>query len=287
MHFSHRVSFLGSALLLSLPFTASAQLINELSINTDSTDWEFVEIAGVAGVDLSALTLLVIESDPTGTTTGTSPGRIDRFVSLSGVIPADGYWWAASPAGQAAYGATCGTADGSFADNGFENSGATYLLVANFSGAVGSDVDSNDDGVVDTTFWTAVVDSVAVHDDATGDYNYGPGPVLGPDGSFLPAGVQRLPDSAVVNPGATVTVEAIVIGDYQLDDQLDGFFIQEEDADADADPGTSEGIFVFCGSCADAVSVGDLVEVTGIGHADSRIRAHAVLPAGPLGAGRC
>ena len=29
---------------------------------------------------------------------------------------------------------------------------------------------------------------------------------------------------------------------------LNGFFVQEEDADADADPLTSEGIFVFNGS---------------------------------------
>src|SRR5690606_20556724 len=50
---------------------------------------------------------------------------------------------------------------------------------------------------------------------------------------------------AITNP---VTVEAVVVGDYQEDDQLDGFFIQEEDAHADANPATSEGIFVYCGS---------------------------------------
>ncbi len=63
----------------------------------------------------------------------------------------------------------------------------------------------------------------------------------------------------------TFTVEAIVVGDYQTQGsgQLRGFFIQEEDADADADPATSEGIFVFCSSCPVAVSVGDSVRVTG------------------------
>ena len=45
--------------------------------------------------------------------------------------------------------------------------------------------------------------------------------------------------------------------------QLRGFFVQEEDADADADPATSEGIFVFCTTCPVAVSVGDKVRVTG------------------------
>ncbi|WP_175017403.1 ExeM/NucH family extracellular endonuclease [Rasiella rasia] len=64
--------------------------------------------------------------------------------------------------------------------------------------------------------------------------------------------------------GNSVRVEAIVVGDYQNDDQLSGFFIQEEDADADADSMTSEGVFVYCDTCPTDVAVGDLVDVTGI-----------------------
>ena len=52
-------------------------------------------------------------------------------------------------------------------------------------------------------------------------------------------------------PGATVAVEGVVVGDFQGSGQLQGFFLQEEDADADADPNTSEGIFVFCSSVPD------------------------------------
>lgn len=68
-----------------------------------------------------------------------------------------------------------------------------------------------------------------------------------------------------VNAG-TYTVEAIVVGDFQGNaniDELSGFFIQEEDADVDADPLTSEGIFVYCDTCPTAVAVGNLVQVTG------------------------
>jgi predicted extracellular nuclease len=61
--------------------------------------------------------------------------------------------------------------------------------------------------------------------------------------------------------GQTVTVEGIVTGDFQGTGQLGGYFIQEPDALADADPMTSEGIFVF--HTATAVNVGDLVRVTG------------------------
>lgn len=61
------------------------------------------------------------------------------------------------------------------------------------------------------------------------------------------------------------TVEAIVVGDFQTQGsgELRGFFIQEEDADVDADPATSEGIFVFCSNCPTDVNVGDKVRVTG------------------------
>ncbi len=62
---------------------------------------------------------------------------------------------------------------------------------------------------------------------------------------------------------ALVTVEAIVVADYQDGDSLQSFVLQEEDADNDADPSTSEGIFVFCNDCPVDVVVGDLVQVTG------------------------
>ncbi len=68
--------------------------------------------------------------------------------------------------------------------------------------------------------------------------------------------------------GQTVELEAIVVGDFQqydggLDDEpLDGFMIQEEDADADTDPSTSEGVFVYDPGGTD-VAVGDLVRVRG------------------------
>jgi uncharacterized protein len=65
-------------------------------------------------------------------------------------------------------------------------------------------------------------------------------------------------------PGATVTVEGIVTANFQGANKLQGFFLQEEDADADADPNTSEGIFIFCGSCATAVAEGQRVKASGV-----------------------
>ncbi|MEO8277270.1 MAG: Calx-beta domain-containing protein, partial [Thermoanaerobaculia bacterium] len=64
-------------------------------------------------------------------------------------------------------------------------------------------------------------------------------------------------------PGATVTVEGVVTGNFQGANRLQGFFLEEENADFDADPATSEGIFVFCGSCSTAVAEGQRVRATG------------------------
>ena len=70
--------------------------------------------------------------------------------------------------------------------------------------------------------------------------------------------------------GAVVIIRGIVVGDFQdgtagTNGDLNGFHVQEEDADADADPLTSEGIFVFNGnSPAVDVQLGDLVRVEGV-----------------------
>ena len=93
--------------------------------------------------------------------------------------------------------------------------------------------------------------------------------------------IQGNPASQVSNPhgsadnndgspldGQVVTIEAVVVGDFQNGDaddtrNLNGFFLQEEDADADGDATTSEGIFVFDSNFGVDVNVGDLVRVTG------------------------
>jgi predicted extracellular nuclease len=68
--------------------------------------------------------------------------------------------------------------------------------------------------------------------------------------------------------GQTVAIEGIVVGDFQDDvganGDLNGFFVQEEDADADGNALTSEGVFVFQGSNPTVdVAIGDHVRVEG------------------------
>lgn len=60
--------------------------------------------------------------------------------------------------------------------------------------------------------------------------------------------------------GTTVSVEGVVVGDFQASNQLSGFFIQDPAGDGDA--ATSDGLFVFAPGSMD-VAVGDAVRLTG------------------------
>ncbi len=99
-------------------------------------------------------------------------------------------------------------------------------------------------------------------------------PVDPPAGDVTPIHVIQGVGSASELDSVAVTTNGIVIGDFQgvaaspllHPEQLSGFFIQTADTDADDDPLTSQGIFVFCDTtCADAnVDIGDQVTVSGL-----------------------
>ncbi len=161
--------------------------INEIQVSTTGTDWEFFELQGTPGTDLSSLTLIGIESDIESTT-----GTIDRVISLAGeTIPADGFWLGINSTGATTYSVT---GDMSIPENAFENSTATYFLVSDFTGAAGDDLDTSDDGNLDNTPWTDILDSLNIRDANAADFDYGAVQV-GPDGSFLPSGTYRCPDA--------------------------------------------------------------------------------------------
>jgi predicted extracellular nuclease len=290
---------------------AGGPKINEFSASTTGTDVEYIEIIGLPDTDYSAYTLLEIEGDTTGA------GVVDEVISL-GTTDSNGLYLAP------------------LAATALENGTITLLLVENFSGAFGADLDTDNDGSFDATPWDAIADAVAVNDGGAGDITYG-APTLGVsyDGlAFAPGGASRIPDGfdtdaatdwvrndfdlagiggfagsivlgeAYNTPGAaneaytppligfcgdpatpiydvqgagsaspvaggTVTIEGVVVGDFQggaagTHGNLSGFFVQEEDSDADGDPATSDGIFVFDGSSpAVDVSIGDTVRVAG------------------------
>ncbi len=71
--------------------------------------------------------------------------------------------------------------------------------------------------------------------------------------------------STTFNPafGGTQTIEGIVVATFPGSTKLNGFYVQEEDADTDANPATSEAIFVFDAGGLFAGTVGTKVQVTG------------------------
>ncbi len=149
-------------------------VINEFVANhTGTDDFEYVEIFGPASTDLSAYTLIEIEGDSAG------PGTVDGVFPV-GTTNATGHW------------------STGFLANQLENGSLTFLLVEGWSGSVGTDLDTDNDGVLDVTPWTNVVDSVAVSDGGVDDRNYST-VVLAPnfDGApFTPGGASRIPDGA-------------------------------------------------------------------------------------------
>ncbi|EAQ97535.2 ExeM/NucH family extracellular endonuclease [Congregibacter litoralis] len=74
--------------------------------------------------------------------------------------------------------------------------------------------------------------------------------------------IQGVTDSSPLN-GQFVRITAVVTADLEEPGEIGGFFVQEEAADEDGDPATSEGIFVFCGGVTCNVAVGDTVTVQG------------------------
>lgn len=370
-------------------------VLNEVLASTTGTDVEFIELYGEPGASLAGLSLIYVESN-----NGASLGAIDFRYDFAGTdaIGVNGFFLLGTTTSlQSVYGVTPNI---NIVTNSLENSSATVALVET-SSLSGTTVSGSE----------TVLDSVGITDATASAFFFG-APVVGPDGSFFPAGVRRITDgvdtdtaadwvisdfnlgpantptagtssdlaptvtetnpaagatnvavssnisvtfsesvdvaagaisiecpvgvqvasnsaandvtSVVIDPASdlpansvceiaintsgvtdndgtpdaltgttsfsfttgagaaitpihviqgsgntaaagTFTVEAIVVGDYQTQGagQLRGFFIQEEDTDADADPATSEGIFVFCTTCPVPVSVGDKVRVTG------------------------
>ena len=149
-------------------------VINEFSASTAGTDVEYVELLAEPGTDLSGVRVLEIEGDA-----GTSLGVVDEVVSF-GAPDDEGRSLAWLPA------------------NALENGTMSLLLVTGFSGALGDDLDANDDGAIDEIDGLDIVDAVAVHDGGPSDRAYG-GTVLTASydgGAFTVGAASRIPDGA-------------------------------------------------------------------------------------------
>ena len=155
-------------LILWMSHAASAGLmINELYVNPPGADngREFFELRDAPGTSLNNHFLLVIEGD------GGGAGVIDQVLSLNGFSTGTNglFVWRDAASGSPAAGTNVNTAD--FSPD-IENGTNTYILVTGFTGTLASDLDTNNDGVLDSTPWASVVDAVAWSDGGAGDLMY-------------------------------------------------------------------------------------------------------------------
>jgi len=176
----------GAALLPSQGFAQSIPRFNEIVVNDISDDdHEFVEIRSDPGANLTALTIVVIEGEPSE-----NMGVIDFALALTGPAGADGYYVLGDPL------ISCAEQTKSAS---FENGGETFFLVAQFVGVVGQDLDTNDDGILDGVFPGYIVDCISFVVPSSGDASYycwAVGPDMGNDGTddFDVAGAALCPD---------------------------------------------------------------------------------------------
>lgn len=248
--------------------TGDPVLLNEVLASHSGTDnTEFIELFGTPGTSLAGLSVIVVESD------AFAPGTIDRrfdFKAFHSLGP-NGFFLLGNCSGVPdIYGAT---PDASIFTNYLENSSLTVALVETAS--LGGDT---------VTGAEIVRDAVALTDGDVGDIFFFGAPVIGPDGSFFPAGARRLIDgvdtdtpadwaiSSFFLPGDNTPVGGglngcapleVSIPEIQGEGQFspyqgetvrttgvvtlitaNGFDMWIQDVDGDGNPATSDGIFV-------------------------------------------
>ena len=120
-----------------------------------------------------------------------------------------------------------------------------------------------------TIFASQVSDQDGTIDNMVSDHSFNFSTVSGGfgvcgDPATLISDIQGSGTSSPLNGVSGIIVEGVVVGDYQdTVNELSGFYLQEEDTDADADPATSEAVFVFDNGFGTDVALGDVVRLQG------------------------
>ncbi|MCK4659032.1 MAG: lamin tail domain-containing protein [Phycisphaerae bacterium] len=188
------MKWIGAMLVIGLmvaPAMATVT-INEIRIDQSGGDYdEYFELVGDPEESLDGLTYLVI-----GDGIGTS-GVIEAVVNLTGyVISSNGFFFAAEDADTFGFEADLWAAGLLNFENG---DNVTHMLVSGFTGYNGQDLDLDDDGTLDETPWTAILDDVALIErhppEETGDEWVYSANQVGPNGYYVPSHVYRNPDA--------------------------------------------------------------------------------------------
>ncbi len=171
----------GLGLISAVGFAQQSPVINEFVLNHVGTDTsEFIELyVNSPGFNFANFQLIGIEGD------GASAGLVDNLFQ-PGVANAGGFW------------------STNFSGDALENGSITLLLVAGFTGAIGNDLDTNNDGIFDSTPWGNLIDSVGVSDGGATDWVYTSVNLIPTfdGGSFTVGGASRIPNGVDTNSTA-------------------------------------------------------------------------------------
>jgi uncharacterized protein len=261
---------------------SSMVFINEIHYDNDGTDTgEFIEIAGPAGTDLSGWSL-VLYNGANGAVYDTQP--------LSGTAPDQQGGYGTAAVDYPTNGIQNGSPDGV----ALVHAGAVeqFLSYEGTFVAVGGPADgltSDDIGVAETPSTPGGFSlQLGGAGSRYGNFTWQPpatatpgepntGQTFGGGGSPSPTPSPTSPGAACGEPGTstinqiqgsgptfdtahggTQTIEGVV-----TDALLGGVQVQEESADADGDPATSDGIFVYLSADRSAPAVGSVARITG------------------------
>jgi hypothetical protein len=195
-------SVLGGISAVALSAVSQAQIrLNEIYASHSGTDLqEFIELKGPGGASLDNYVVCIVEGEGPLTQQGT----LDRVWDLTGLsIPTDGYF-VLGVSGVAARDFTIVGSGSSGASDAIENGTETFYLIDAGSNAnvlaiqalLGTDVDSDNDGITTLPTLGTIVDIVGLADGGITsavppETIFDGATVTGPDSNFLPAGIFR------------------------------------------------------------------------------------------------
>jgi hypothetical protein len=156
--------------------------LSEMRTKQSGTDFdEYVELTGAGSSSLNGLSIVLIGSNGVDT----NGMVLEHFNLLNQSMPSDGFFVIGNDGMQIA------TPDYALPTDITDGGNMTFALVWNFTGARGIDLDTNDDGTLDSTPWESLVSAIATTGDSLENFTYLGAEEVGPDGNFGPGHIYK------------------------------------------------------------------------------------------------
>lgn len=188
----------------------------------------------------------IASTSPGNSATGVAP-TANVLISFSEAVDVAAGWYTISCSTSGAHTAVVngGPTDFTLNPDSDFTAGESCTVSLDASTITDQDTDDPPDAMETNASWTFTISS---------------GSGCGNAATFIHT-LQGATDVSPLSGSTDITIEGVVVGDYQGATKFNGFFVQEEDSQADSDPATSEGVFVYYNAVD--VNVGDIVRVQG------------------------